>query len=117
MSEDDVESTSLSSDPVTELSSFSVEELFQTLEASNGEVVLDFGVDSSFDSRIFIRVYNNNPQLLRVEESTNSSEAQLSSAEIEMEQFESFVKQATNILLRPREKTPFSRDVQDQLRN
>lgn len=108
----------LSSDPVTDIGTFSVQELFETLDASQGEVVIDLGVDDSFDSRVFVRVYNGNPQLLRVEgTSEDNSQAEISSGEIELDEFESIVTNFSTAVIRPREKTPFSREVQDELRN
>lgn len=118
-SEEDTEgSNEISEDPVSSLNALSVTELFSVLNTSEGEVVLDFGLDPNFSSRVFLRVYNDNAQLIKVTESgTDSDEVQLSSDEVSTERFKNIIEKSSKIVIRPRSQSPFSRKVQDQLRD
>lgn len=117
--EEDTEgSNEISEDPVSSLNALSVTELFSVLNTSEGEVVLDFGLDPNFSSRVFLRVYNDNAQLIKVTESgTDSDEVQLSSDEVSTERFKKIVEKSSKIVIRPRSQSPFSRKVQGQLRD
>lgn len=93
-------------------------DLFNFLNQSEGEVVLDLSLERENESP-FLRVFNETPQLVIAHplDETRDDEYELESHEISREKFESIITSSEMILIKPRADTPFSREVQQQLWN
>lgn len=98
------------------LVSKNLDELFRTLDQSEGEVILDLSMERNNESP-YIRVYNGTPQLIVAHPlpEERSDDYEIESHEITREKFNDIILSCETILMKPREDTPFSRDAQQQL--
>lgn len=93
-----------------------IDELFRTLDQSDGEVVLDLSMERNNESP-YLRVYDGNPQLIVAHPlpEDRQDDYEIESHEISNEKFKDIILSCETILLKPREDTPFSREAQKQL--
>lgn len=98
------------------LVSKNIDELFQTLNQSEGELILDLSMEREGESS-YIRVYNEEPQLIVAHPlpESRSDDYEIESHDISQRKFEDIILNSETILVKPRSKTPFSREAQKQL--